>query len=90
MVLCFQPKGPARSQIIQSQHKTQVKVMRNSYRWPIIFQPFGIYRSLYLCLVMANIIANTSKVIKGRSEGIHNATTIPINSYQPNAQFTLT
>jgi hypothetical protein len=33
---------------------------------------------------------NTSKVIKNNSEGIHNATMVPINSYQPNAQSFLT
>jgi hypothetical protein len=33
---------------------------------------------------------STIKVIKGNSEGIHNATTVPINSYQPNAQSFLT
>jgi hypothetical protein len=35
-------------------------------------------------------LTNTSKVIKGNSKGIHNATTVPINSYQPNAQSFLT
>jgi hypothetical protein len=33
---------------------------------------------------------STIKVIKGNSDVIHNATTVPINSYQPNAQSFLT
>jgi hypothetical protein len=55
MVLHFPPKGSARSQVIQSQHKPQVKVMWNTYHRPVIFQPLGIYRSLYLRLVIANV-----------------------------------
>jgi hypothetical protein len=40
--------------------------------------------SNYQCLPI------TSKVIKGNTEGIHNTTTVPVNSYQPNAQSLLT
>jgi hypothetical protein len=35
-------------------------------------------------------LPNTSKVIKGYPEGNHNVTTVPINSYQLNAQSFLT
>jgi hypothetical protein len=54
-VLYFPPKGPTRSQVIYSQHKPQVKVMCVTYRWPVVFWPLDVYRSLYLRLAMANV-----------------------------------
>jgi hypothetical protein len=35
-------------------------------------------------------LINTSKVIKGKSEGVHNVTMVLFNSYQPNAHSFLT
>jgi hypothetical protein len=67
MVLHFSPKGIAWSQVIQSQHKPQVKVMWNTYRRSVVFQPLNIYQNLYLRLAMANIIqilARSSRVIR--------------------------
>jgi hypothetical protein len=65
MVLRFPPKGPIRSQIIQHQHKSLVNVMRSTYHQPVVFWSLDIYRSLYLCLAMANVIqilARSSRV----------------------------
>jgi hypothetical protein len=56
MVLGFPIKGPTGSQVIQHQHKPLVRVMWSIYRRLVVFRPLGIYRSLYLCLVMANIL----------------------------------
>jgi hypothetical protein len=67
MILHIPPKGPARSQVIQSEHKPQVKVMWNTYHRPVLFRPLGVYRSLYLRLAMANVIqipARSSRVIQ--------------------------
>jgi hypothetical protein len=64
-VLRFPPKGPTQSQVIQSQHKPQVKVMWNTYRWPMVFRPLDIYQSLYLRLAITNvfqILARSSRV----------------------------
>jgi hypothetical protein len=55
IVLHFPPKGPARSQVIQSQHKPLMKVIWNTYHRSVIFWPLGINQSLYLRLAMANI-----------------------------------
>jgi hypothetical protein len=56
----------------------------------MVFRPLGIYRSLYLCIANVYHLPITSKVIKGNSEGVHNATMVPISSYKPNAQSFLT
>jgi hypothetical protein len=42
MVLRFPSKGPARSQVIQSQQKPLVKVMWDTYRRPMAFRPLDI------------------------------------------------
>jgi hypothetical protein len=47
---------------------------------PVVFRPLNVYRSLYLCLAVANItqiLARSSRVIL---EGNHNITMVPINS----------
>jgi hypothetical protein len=39
----------------------------NTYRWPVIFRPLGVYESLYLCLAITNvtqILARSSRVIR--------------------------
>jgi hypothetical protein len=67
MVLCFPPKGPARSQVIQTQHKPRVKVMRDNYHRLVVFGPLSVYRSIYLYLGMSNVIqllARSSRVTR--------------------------
>jgi hypothetical protein len=50
------PKGPARSQVVQSHHKPLVKVMWSTYHRPVVFRPLRVYQSLYLRLAIANVI----------------------------------
>jgi hypothetical protein len=56
MILNFLPNGPAWYQVIQSQHKPQVKLMWNTYCRLVAFRSLSVYWSLYLCLVMTNIL----------------------------------
>jgi hypothetical protein len=81
MVLRFPPKCPVWSQVIQSQHKLLLKCDMKH-----LSPTHGFSTTLHLPKSISTPSngqhhPSSSKVIKGNMEGIHNATTVPINSY---------
>jgi hypothetical protein len=68
-VLCFSPKGPTWSQVIQVQHKPlAIKIKAHSHR--VAFMPLDLYRTLQLHLVIANGLQLLKWVVKDNTRGI--------------------
>jgi hypothetical protein len=66
MILHFPPKGAARSQVIQAQHKSlAIKITTPSHR--VASMPLDLYRTLQLCLAITNGLQLLKGVVKDNS-----------------------